>query len=214
MKKHPEVFEARKVGNMTNNKQAIDPQVIEKFKDILRKAVSLAEDGAYSKAIMLLEETLKEAQKLSYVQPEVDVSCALGILHWKNNSFEKFLELTATSLATARVHNYKRGTAESLLNLAWVLAMEKKDFMKAFDFTEEALDVTQDIGYVKGIATSLYIISAAYKHKKMKKKADYFLEKSLTISMSLAEETDLLVPSKAGLTEEEKDGLKGALDLL
>jgi tetratricopeptide (TPR) repeat protein len=214
MKKHPEVFEARKVGNMTNNKQAIDPQVIEKFKDILRKAVSLAEDGAYSKAIMLLEETLKEAQKLSYVQPEVDVSCALGILHWKNNSFEKFLELTATSLATARVHNYKRGPAESLLNLAWVLAMEKKDFMKAFDFTEEALDVTQDIGYVKGIATSLYIISAAYKHKKMKKKADYFLEKSLTISMSLAEETDLLVPSKAGLTEEEKDGLKGALDLL
>jgi len=48
----------------------------------------------------------------------------------------------------------------------------------------------------------------------VKEKADYFLEKSLTISMSLAEETDLLVPSKAGLTEEEKDGLKGALDLL
>ncbi len=205
--------EARKVGNVIDKDQ-IDPRVVEKFKTILKKAVSLAEESAYSKAIMLLEETLKEAQKLSYVQPEVDVSCALGILHWKNNSFEKFLELTANSLATARVHNYKRGTAESLLNLAWVLAMEKKDFIKAFDFTEEALDVTQDIGYIKGIATSLYIISAAYKHKKMKEKAEYYLDKSLTISMSLAEETDLLVSSKAGLTEEEKDGLKGALDLL
>ncbi|MHA2113572.1 MAG: hypothetical protein ACW98W_19080, partial [Candidatus Hodarchaeales archaeon] len=129
------------MGNVTDNQQAIDPQVVGKFKAILKKAVSLAEESAYSKAIMLLEETLKEAKKLSYVQPEVDVSCALGILHWKNNSFEKFLELTANSLATARVHNYKRGTAESLLNLAWVLAMEKKDFIKAFDFTEEALDV-------------------------------------------------------------------------
>jgi hypothetical protein len=161
-----------------------------------------------------LEETLKEATKLSYIQPEVDVSNQLGILHWKNNSFEKFLEVTASSLVTAKAHNYKRGVAEALLNLAWVLAMERKDFIKAFDFTEEALEVTEEIGYVKGLATALYIISTAYKYKKMEEKASYYLDKSLQISMSLAEETDLLLPSKGGLTEKEKDDLKGALDLL
>ncbi len=192
----------------------IDPKVIEKFKAILQKSVSLAEDGAYSKAILLLEETLKEAAKLDYVQPEIDVQNALGILHWKNNAFEKFLEITATSLANARVHKYKKGTAEALLNLAWVLAMERKDFIKAFDFTEEALEVTQDIGYIKGIATSLYIISAAYKHKKMEEKATYYLDKSLQISMSLTGESDLLIPSKEGLTDSEKDQLKDALDLI
>ena len=191
-----------------------DPQVLEKFKSILKKAASLSEEGAFSKAIMLLEETLKEATKLSYIQPEVDVSNQLGILHWKNNSFEKFLEVTASSLVTAKAHNYKRGVAEALLNLAWVLAMERKDFIKAFDFTEEALEVTEEIGYVKGLATALYIISTAYKHKKMEEKASYYLDKSLQISMSLAEETDMLLPSKGGLTEKEKDDLKGALDLL
>ncbi|MHA1941294.1 MAG: hypothetical protein ACW97P_06170 [Candidatus Hodarchaeales archaeon] len=199
---------------MANNSKELSPQIVEKFKAILKKAVSLAEEGAYSKAIMLLEETLKEASKLSHIQPEVDVSNQLGILHWKNNSFEKFLETTASSLAVARVHKYKKGTAEALLNLAWVLAMERKDFMRAFDFTEEALEVTQDIGYIKGIATSMYIISAAYKHKKMEEKASYYLDKSLQISMSLAEEKDLLIPSKGGLTEKEKESLKGALDLL
>ncbi|MHA2053738.1 MAG: hypothetical protein ACXACP_05325 [Candidatus Hodarchaeales archaeon] len=199
---------------MANNGKELSPQIVEKFKAILKKAVSLAEEGAYSKAIMLLEETLKEASKLSHIQPEVDVSNQLGILHWKNNSFEKFLETTASSLAVARVHKYKKGTAEALLNLAWVLAMERKDFMRAFDFTEEALEVTQDIGYIKGIATSMYIISAAYKHKKMEEKASYYLDKSLQISMSLAEEKDLLIPSKGGLTEKEKESLKGALDLL
>ncbi len=199
---------------MANKSKELSPQVIEKFKTILSKAVSLAEEGAYSKAIMLLEETLKEASKLSHIQPEVDVSNQLGILHWKNNSFEKFLEITASSLATARVHKYKRGTAEALLNLAWVLAMERKDFIQAFDFTEEALEVTQDIGYMKGIATSMYIISAAYKHKKMEEKANYFLDRSLQISMSLTGEKDLLIPSKGGLTEKEKESLKGALDLL
>jgi tetratricopeptide (TPR) repeat protein len=191
-----------------------DPQVLEKFKSILKKAASLSEEGAFSKAIMLLEETLKEATKLSYIQPEVDVSNQLGILHWKNNSFEKFLEVTASSLVTAKAHNYKRGVAEALLNLAWVLAMERKDFIKAFDFTEEALEVTEEIGYIKGLATALYIISTAYKHKKMEEKASYYLDKSLQISMSLAEETDILLPSKGGLTEKEKDDLKGALDLL
>lgn len=199
---------------MANGKNGLDPKVIEKFKSILNKAISLAEEGAFSKAIMLLEETLKEAVKLSFIQPEVDVSNQLGILHWKNNSFEQFLEITASSLTTARLHKYKKGTAEALLNLAWVLAMERKDFIKAIDFTQEALEVTQDIGYIKGIATSMYIISAAYKHKKMEKKATYYLEKSLQISMSLAEEKDLLIPSKEGLTEEEKESLKGALDLL
>ncbi|PWI48869.1 hypothetical protein CEE45_04740 [Candidatus Heimdallarchaeota archaeon B3_Heim] len=199
---------------MNKKMKTLDPQVIDKFKAILQKSVSLAEEGAYSKAILLLEETLKEAAKLSFVQPEIDVQNALGILHWKNNSFEKFLEITATSLANARVHKYKKGTAEALLNLAWVLAMERKDFIKAFDFTEEALAVTQDIGYVKGIATSLYIISAAYKYKKMEDKATYYLDKSLQVSMSLAGESDLLIPSKEGLSEKEKDQLKDALDLI
>ena len=190
-----------------------DPRILEKFKAILMKAASLSEEGAYSKAILLLEETLKEASKLAYIQPEVDVSNQLGILHWKNNAFEKFLEITASSLVTARTHNYKRGIAEALLNLAWVLAMERKDFIKAFDFTEEALEVTEEIGYIKGIATAMYIISTAYAFKKMEEKASYYLDKSLQISMSLAEEADILIPSK-GLTKEEKDELKGALDLL
>ena len=199
---------------MANKKKTLDPQVIEKFKAILNKSVSLAEEGAYSKAILLLEETLKEASKLEFVQPEIDVQNALGILHWKNNAFEKFLEITATSLASARVHKYKKGTAEALLNLAWVLAMERKDFVKAIDFTQEALEVTEDIGYVKGIATALYIISAAYKHKKMEEKATYYLDKSLQISMSLTGESDLLITSKEGLSDSEKDQLKDALDLI
>ncbi len=199
---------------MADQKKKLDPKVIDKFKAILNKSVSLAEEGAYSKAILLLEETLKEAAKLESVIPEIDVQNALGILHWKNNAFEQFLEVTATALTNARVHKYKRGTAEALLNLAWVLAMERKDFIKAFDFTEEALEVTQDIGYVKGIATSLYIISAAYKHKKMEEKASYYLDKSLQISMSLTGESDLLIPSKEGLTDKEKDQLKDALDLI
>ena len=196
---------------MANKKKTLDPQVIDKFKAILKKSVSLAEEGAYSKAILLLEETLKEASKLEFVQPEIDVQNALGILHWKNNAFEKFLEITATSLASARVHKYKKGTAEALLNLAWVLAMERKDFVKAIDFTQEALEVTEDIGYVKGIATALYIISAAYKHKE---KATYYLDKSLQISMSLTGESDLLITSKEGLSDSEKDQLKDALDLI
>ncbi|MFX0051700.1 MAG: tetratricopeptide repeat protein [Candidatus Hermodarchaeota archaeon] len=194
--------------------EPIDPEVYGKFKKILRKSGALAEDGEFGKAIELLESNLKEAEKLKFIQPEVELRNNLGILHWKNNSFPNFLEITATALALARAHNYKRGVAEALLNLAWVLAMERKDFIKAFDFTEEALEVTEEIGYAKGIATSLYIISTAYKHKKMKEKANYYLEKSLEISMSLAEETDLLIPSEEGLTEEEKAQLKGALDLL
>ena len=193
---------------------SIDPEIYEKFKNFIKKAGTLAEEGAYTQAIQILESNLKEAEKLSFIQPEVDLRNSLGILQWKNNAFEQFLEITATSLALARAHNYRRGLAEALLNLAWVLAMERKDFIKAFDFTEEALEVTEEIGYIKGIATSLYIIATAYKHKKMQEKAKYYLEKSLEISMSLAEETDLLIPSDGGLTEEEKDQLKGALDLL
>ena len=192
----------------------IDPEVYEKYRSIIKKAGSLAENGEYEKAIKLLENNLKNAQSLAYIQPEVELKNQLGILHWKNNSFEKFLEVSASSLALARAHHYKRGIAEALLNLAWVLAMERKDFIKAFDFTEEALKVTEEIGYAKGIATSLYIISSAYKHKKMKEKAEYYLEKSLKISMSLAGETDLLIPSDSELTEEEKTQLKSALDLL
>ena len=194
--------------------KSVDPEVYEKFKSIIKKVGSLAEEGSFKEAIHLLENNLKEAENLSFVQPEVDLRNSLCILHWKNNSFEHFLEVAATALALARAHNYKRGVAEALLNLAWVLAMERKDFIKAFDFTEEALKVAEDIGYAKGMATSLYIISSAYKHKNMKDKADYYLEKSLEISMSLAEETDLLISSDAGLTDEEKDQLKGALDLL
>ena len=56
--------------------------------------------------------------------------------------------------------------------------------------------------------------SESNKHKKMEDKAKYYLDKSLKISMRLSEEADLLTPSEAGLTEEEKDQLKGALDLL
>jgi tetratricopeptide (TPR) repeat protein len=216
---------------------SIDSEVYEKFRKILRKTGVLAEDGEFGKAIELLEKNLKEAEKLKFIQPEVEIRNHLGInlkeaeklkfiqpeveirnhlgiLYWKNNSFPDFLEITATALALARAHNYKRGVAEALLNLAWVLAMERKDFIKAFDFTEEALEVTEEIGYAKGIATSLYIISTAFKYKKMEKKANYYLEKSLEVSMALAEETDLLIPSEAGLTEEEKAQLKGALDLL
>ncbi len=193
----------------------IDPDVLAKFRGLIKKAVSLAEEGSFKKAIVLVQNSLKEAEKLTFVQPEVDLRNQLGILHWKNNSFDYFLEVAATSLALARAHNYKKGIAEALLNLAWVLAMERKDFMKAFDFTEEALDVAEDIGYEKGMATSLYIISTAYKHKNMEDKASYYLDKSLTISMRLSEEADLLTPSEGeGLTEEEKDQLKGALDLL
>lgn len=193
---------------------AIDPEIYDKYKKIIKQAGTLAEEGELGKAISLLELNLRKAEDLSYIQPEIEVRNQLGILYWKNNAFEKFLETTASALALARAHNYKRGVAEALLNLAWVLAMEKKDFMKAFDFTEEALEVTEEIGYIKGLATSLYIISYAYRYKKMEKKANYYLEKSLQISMTLAEETDLLIPSDAGLTEEEKAQLKGALDLL
>ncbi|MHA1214112.1 MAG: tetratricopeptide repeat protein [Candidatus Hodarchaeales archaeon] len=196
------------------NESSVNPEVISQYRVFIKKAVSLAEDGNYKKAIKLLEEKLKETEKLSVIQPEVDIRNQLGILHWKNNSFEKFLEITASSLALARVHNYKKGVAEALLNLAWVLAMEKKDFIKAFDFTEEALKITEEIGYKKGIATSLYIISSAYKYKNMEDKASYYLEKSLKISMQLADEADLLIPSEAGLTEEEKARLKDALDLI
>ncbi|MHA2307126.1 MAG: hypothetical protein ACXACU_17235 [Candidatus Hodarchaeales archaeon] len=194
--------------------EIIDPEVLVKFKGLIKKAVSLAEEGSFEKAIRLIGNSLKEAEKLTFIQPEVDLRNQLGILHWKNNSFDYFLEVTATSLALARAHNYKKGIAEALLNLAWVLAMERKDFMKAFDFTEEALEVAEDIGYEKGMATSLYIISTAYKHKNMEDKAVYYLDKSLKISMRLSEEADLLTPSEEGLTEEEKDQLKGALDLL
>ncbi len=208
-------YGAKEMGKMAKEeKKIINPEIYEKFKNFIKKAGTLAEEGEYEEAIRLLESNLKEAEKLSFIQPEVDLRNSLGILQWKNNSFEQFLEITATSLALARAHNYKRGLAEALLNLAWVLAMERKDFIKAFDFTEEALEVTEEIGYLKGIATSLYIISTAYKHKNMKSKAAYYLEKSLQISMSLAEEIDLLIPSEEGLTEEEKDQLKGALDLL
>ncbi len=194
--------------------EVIDPKVISKYRGLIKKAISLAEEGSFEQAIKLIVKALKEAETLSFIQPEVDLRNQLGILHWKNNSFNQFLEVTATSLALARAHNYKKGIAEGLLNLAWVLAMERKDFMKAFDFTQEALEVTEDIGYEKGMATSLYIISTAYKHKKMEDKAKYYLDKSLKISMRLSEEADLLTPSEAGLTEEEKDQLKGALDLL
>ncbi|MHA1973596.1 MAG: tetratricopeptide repeat protein [Candidatus Hodarchaeales archaeon] len=196
------------------NETSVNPEIISQYRVFIKKAVSLAEDGNYKKAIQLLEKKLKETEKLSVVQPEVDIRNQLGILHWKNNSFEKFLEITASSLALARVHNYKKGIAEALLNLAWVLAMEKKDFIKAFDFTEEALKITEEIGYKKGIATSLYIISSAYKYKNMEEKASYYLEKSLKISMQLADEADLLIPSDSGLTDEEKAQLKDALDLI
>jgi len=192
----------------------IDSEVLSQYRDAIKKAVSLAEEGNFQKAINLLESKLVEAEKLSMIQPEVDVRNQLGILHWKNNSFQHFLEITASSLALAKAHKYKKGIAEALLNLAWVLAMERRDFIKAFDFTEEALEVTEAIGYKKGIATSLYIISAAYKFKKMEEKAAYYLEKSLQISMQLSDEADLLITSEAGLTEEEKDRLKDALDLL
>ncbi len=191
----------------------IDPKVLSEFQDAIKKASALAEDGKYKKAINLLQGSLEEAVKLDFIQPEVNIRNSLGILHWKNNSFNDFLEITAESLALARVHNYKKGVAEALLNLAWVLAMEKKDFIRSFDLTEEALIVTEDLGYEKGIATSMYIISTAYKHKKMDDKAQYYLERSLAISMRLAE-VDLLIPSEAGLTEEEKEQLKDALDLL
>jgi len=194
--------------------EVIDPDVISKFREIIKKAVSLAEEGSFEKAIKIIQRALKDAEKLTFVQPEVNLRNQLGILQWKNNSFNQFLEVTAASLALARAHKYKKGIAEALLNLAWVLAMERKDFMKAFDFTEEALEVAEDIGYEKGMATSLYIISTAYKHKNMEDKASYYLEKSLKISMTLSEEADLLTPSEAGLTDEEKDQLKGALDLL
>ncbi|NHJ01485.1 MAG: hypothetical protein EAX86_05050 [Candidatus Heimdallarchaeota archaeon] len=199
---------------MSGEAKTIDPETLAKFRGVIKKAVSIAEDGAFKKAIQLLEKSLKDAEKLSFIQPEVDLKNQLGIFHWKNNAFNKFLEITAESLAIARAHNYKKGIAEALLNLAWVLAMERKDFIKAFDFTEEALEVAEDIGYEKGMATSLYIISTAYKHKRMEEKASYYLEKSLQISMRLADEADLLTPSEAGLTEEEKAQLKGALDLL
>ncbi|MFX1285558.1 MAG: hypothetical protein ACFFB5_18105 [Promethearchaeota archaeon] len=191
----------------------IDPKILSKFQDAIKKASALAEDGNYGKAINLLQSKLDEATKLDFVQPEVNIRNSLGILQWKNNSFNEFLETTAESLALARAHNYKKGVAEALLNLAWVLAMEKKDFIRSFDLTEEALIVTEDLGYEKGIATSMYIISTAYKHKKMEDKAQYYLERSLAISMKLAE-VDLLIPSEAGLTEEEKEQLKDALDLL
>lgn len=194
--------------------ETIDPDVLAKFRGLIKKAVSLAEEGSFKKAISLVQNSLKEAEKLTFIQPEVDLRNQLGILHWKNNFFDYFLEVTATSLALARAHNYKKGVAEALLNLAWVLAMERKDFMKAFDFTEEALEVAEDIGYEKGMATSLYIISTAYKHKNMEDKAAYYLDKSLTISSKISEEADLLTPSEEGLSEEEKDQLKGALDLL
>jgi len=194
--------------------EVIDPDVISKFREIIKKAVSLAEEGSFEKAIKTIQRALKDAEKLTFVQPEVDLRNQLGILQWKNNSFNQFLEVTAASLALARAHKYKKGIAEALLNLAWVLAMERKDFMKAFDFTEEALEVAEDIGYEKGMATSLYIISTAYKHKSMEDKASYYLEKSLEISMRLSEEADLLTPSETGLTDDEKDQLKGALDLL
>jgi len=194
--------------------EIIDPDVISKFREIIKKAVSLAEEGSFEKAIKTIQRALKDAEKLTFVQPEVDLRNQLGILQWKNNSFNQFLEVTAASLALARAHKYKKGIAEALLNLAWVLAMERKDFMKAFDFTEEALEVAEDIGYEKGMATSLYIISTAYKHKSMEDKASYYLEKSLEISMRLSEEADLLTPSETGLTDDEKDQLKGALDLL
>lgn len=191
----------------------VDPKVLIEFKDAIKRATALAEDGNFGKAIKLMQDKLNEAEKLEFIQPEVNVRNSLGILHWKNNSFNDFLEITAESLALARAHNYKIGVAEALLNLAWVLAMEKKDFIRSFDFTEEALEVTEDIGYEKGIATSMYIISTAYKFKKMEDKAKHFLELSLSISMKLAE-ADLLIPSEAGLTEEEQEQLKDALDLI
>lgn len=191
---------------------SLDPEVLSQYQDAVKKATALAEDGDYIKAIQLLEENLLEAEKLDFIQPEVNLRNSLGILHWKNNAFSLFLEITAESLALARAHNYKKGIAEALLNLAWVLAMEKKDFIRSFDFTEEALEVTEDIGYEKGIATSMYIISTAYKHKNMEEKATYYLERSLAISMKLAE-SDLLI-SSSGLTEKEKEQLKDVLDLL
>ncbi|MHA1970016.1 MAG: hypothetical protein ACW964_19760, partial [Candidatus Hodarchaeales archaeon] len=107
--------------------EIIDPEVLVKFKGLIKKAVSLAEEGSFEKAIRLIGNSLKEAEKLTFIQPEVDLRNQLGILHWKNNSFDYFLEVTATSLALARAHNYKKGIAEALLNLAWVLAMERKD---------------------------------------------------------------------------------------
>jgi tetratricopeptide (TPR) repeat protein len=194
------------------NPKSLDPELLDEYKSFIRQIGALDQDGAYDQAITLVLRKLKDAERLDFIQPEVDLRNHLGILHWKNNAFETFLEETASALALARVHNYKRGVAEALLNLAWVLAMERKDFMKAFDFTEEALGITEEIGYVKGMATSMYIIATAYKFKKMQKKADYYLERSLQLSMSLAEETDLLMPTQ--LSEEEKDQLKGALDLL
>lgn len=195
-----------------DNPELIDSEVLDEYKSFIKQIGALDQDGAFDQAITLVVRKLKEAERLKFVQPEVDLRNHLGILHWKNNAFETFLEETASALALARVHNYKRGIAEGLLNLAWVLAMERKDFMKAFDLTEEALGITEEIGYVKGMATSLYIIYTAYKYKEMQKKADYYLERSLQLSMSLAEETDLLMPTR--LSDEEKDQLKGALDLL
>lgn len=194
--------------------QSIDPEILSKFKGIIKKAITMAEDGSFNEAIQFLQENLKDAESLDFVQPECDIRNQIGIIHWKNNSFDNFLEITAESLALARAHNYKKGVAEALLNLAWVLAMERKEFMKSFDLTEEALEVTEDIGYEKGIATSMYIISTAYKYKKMEDKAKYFLERSLEISMRISEEADLLTPSVEGLSEDEKEQLKDVLDLL
>ncbi len=199
---------------MVEEDQKVDPEILTKFKKEIKKAITMAEEGSFDEAIKLLKANLEEAENLDFVQPECDIRNQIGIIHWKNNSFDNFLEITAESLALARAHNYKKGVAEALLNLAWVLAMERKEFMKSFDLTEEALEVTEDIGYEKGIATSMYIISTAYKYKKMEDKAKYFLERSLEISMRISEEADLVTPSMEGLSEDEKEQLKDVLDLL
>ena len=183
------------------------------YEQILKSATNYAENGEFSRAISILTKFLPKAEKLNQVYPEVDVRNQLGIIYWKSGNFDLFLETTANALALARVHNYNKGIAEALLNLAWVLVMEKKDFMRAFDFTEESLKVSEKLEYTKGIATALYIIGTAYKEKSITEKSKYYIDKSIKISKKLAE-SDLLIPSEKGLSSKEKDQMREVLDLL
>lgn len=152
--------------------------------DVLRAEIKRRFGAAkFDDLVEFCEQTIKEHPD------DIDIVCT-ALIGLRDadiglSRFDRALAHAQEALNLARAHGNRRMECDALTNLSGLSRLVAGENLDPFAFAQDALNIAEEINYLRGKAAALNELGQAYKHLSQSKKALSCLSDSLAITLKI-----------------------------
>lgn len=148
--------------NIDEWEDALESAVLDTQKVMLLQKLSWEwKDQNLKKADTYIEEAIKLAKEINFIEGQAISFKTKGVLHWYRGEIAEAIGLFEISLSQYKEIGDKQGIANIYNNLGLAHQM-MGDYTKAVDFLKEAFSIREEINDLEGIATSCNNLGVIY----------------------------------------------------